>query len=123
MGRLFTQTRGLIPSAGCPRQGQLLLRDNFNVPRQRVVVPRRHFGKCSRTNQQGISPGWKDLYKADLSGQWLRLRQRRLRSALPGPRADPLRRLVETEETDSATSVAFRVDGNRVGRANSGGCR
>jgi hypothetical protein len=49
------------------------LRDNRRVPGQRVVVPRRHFGKCSRNSQQGISPGWVDVYKADLSGQWLRL--------------------------------------------------
>jgi hypothetical protein len=49
------------------------LRDNYKVPAQRVVVPRRHFGRCSRNSQQGISPGWVDLYKADLSGQWLRL--------------------------------------------------
>ena len=30
-------------------------------------------GLSSRNSQQGISPGWVDLYKADLSGQWLRL--------------------------------------------------
>jgi hypothetical protein len=39
------------------------LRDNYKVPAQRVVVPRRHFGRCSRNSQQGISPGWVDLYK------------------------------------------------------------
>jgi hypothetical protein len=37
--------------------------------------------------------------------------------------ADPLRRLVETDETDNATSVAFRIDGNRVHRADSAACR
>jgi hypothetical protein len=36
--------------------------------------------------------------------------------------ADPLRRLVETDETDNATSVAIRVDGNRVRRVNSAAC-
>jgi len=45
------------------------LRDNLKMPGQRVVVPRRHFGRCSRNSQQGISPGWVDLYKTDLSGQ------------------------------------------------------
>jgi hypothetical protein len=65
-----------------------------------------------------------DLYKADLSGQWLRL---------PGNvgsdvlcldlAADPLGRLVETNEIDNATSVAFRVDGTRVRRVNSAACR
>jgi Lysyl oxidase len=100
------------------------LRDNLKVPGQRTVVPRRHFGRCSRNSQQGISPGWVDLYKADLSGQWLRL---------PGNvgsevicldlEADPLGRLVETDETDNATSVAFRVDGTRVRKVNSATCR
>jgi hypothetical protein len=100
------------------------LRDNLKAPGQRVVVPRRHFGRCSRNSQQGISPGWVDLYKADLSGQWLRL---------PGNvgsdvlcldlAADPLGRLVETNEIDNATSVAFRVDGTRVRRVNSAACR
>jgi hypothetical protein len=100
------------------------LRDNLKVRGYRVVVPRRHFGKCSRNSQQGISPGWVDLYKADLSGQWLRV---------PGNvdsdvlcldlKADPLDRLVETNEADNATSVAIRIDGNRVRRVNSSACR
>jgi hypothetical protein len=96
------------------------LRDNLKVPRQRVVVPRRHIGKCSRTSQQGISSGWLDLFKADLSGQWLRLPARAGSEVLClDLEADPLRRLVETDETDDATSVAFRVNGNRVRRADS----
>jgi hypothetical protein len=100
------------------------LRDNLKMPGQRVVVPRRHFGRCSRNSQQGISPGWVDLYKADLSGQWLRL---------PGNvgsdvlrldlEADPRGRLVETNETDNAISVAIRVDGTRVRKVNSAACQ
>jgi Lysyl oxidase len=101
------------------------LRDNLKVPRQHVVVPRRHFGRCTRMrSQQGISPGWVDLYKADLSGQWLRLPSNVDSDVLClDLEADPLGRLVETDETDNATSVAFRVDGNRVRRANSAACR
>jgi hypothetical protein len=34
-----------------------------------------------------------------------------------------LHRLVETDETDNATTVAFGVDGTRVRRANSAACR
>ena len=100
------------------------LRDNRRVPGQRVVVPRRHFGKCSRNSQQGISPGWVDLYKADLSGQWLRL-PNSVDSEIVclDLRADPLDRLVETNETDNATSVAIRVDGTRVRTAKSAACR
>jgi hypothetical protein len=100
------------------------LRDNLKVSRQRVVVPRRHFGRCSRKSQQGISPGWVDLYKADLSGQWLRLPSNVDSDVLClDLEADPLRRLVETDETDNATSVAIRVDGTRVRKVNSSACR
>ena len=49
------------------------LRDNQRIEGQRVVVRREHFGRCSRTSQQGISPGWVDVYTAELDGQWLRL--------------------------------------------------
>jgi hypothetical protein len=37
--------------------------------------------------------------------------------------ADPLDRLVETDETDNATSMAFRVDATRIRQANSAACR
>ena len=90
---------------------------------QRVVVPRRHFGRCSRNSQQGISPGWVDLYKADLSGQWLRLPPDVGSDVLCLDfEADPLGRLVEADEADNATSVAFRIDGTRVRKANSRAC-
>jgi hypothetical protein len=38
-------------------------------------------------------------------------------------KADPLGRLVETDEADNATSVAFRLDGTRIRKANSRACR
>ena len=100
------------------------LRDNYKVAGQRVVVPRRHFGRCSRNSQQGISPGWVDLYKADLSGQWLRLPPNVGTGVLClDLEADPLGRLTETDETDNATSVAFRVDATRIRKANSAACQ
>ncbi|HEY9472000.1 MAG TPA: hypothetical protein VIQ76_20530, partial [Propionibacteriaceae bacterium] len=37
--------------------------------------------------------------------------------------ADPLGRIIETDETDNATSVGFRVDGTRIRGANSNVCR
>jgi hypothetical protein len=89
-----------------------------------VVVPRRHFGKCSRNSQQGISPGWADVYKADLSGQWLRLPTSVGSEVLClDLKADPLDRLVETNETDNATSVAIRVEASRVRTVRSAACR
>lgn len=101
------------------------LRDNYKVPRQKVVVRRHHFGRCTRSSQpQGISPGWVDLYRADLSGQWLRLPANVGSDVLClDLEADPLGRLVETDETDNAMSVAFRIDGTRIRKANSGACR
>ena len=100
------------------------LRDNYKVPGQRVVVPRRHFGRCSRNSQQGISPGWVDLYKADLSGQYLSLPPDVGSDVLClDLKADPLGRLVETNEADNATSVALRLDGTRVRKADSRACR
>jgi len=76
------------------------LRDNLRVPGQRIVVPRRHFGKCSRNSQQGISPGWVDVYKAKLPGQWLPLPAGVDSEVLClDLKADPRGRLVETDET------------------------
>jgi hypothetical protein len=64
-----------------------------------------------------------DLYKADLSGQWLRLPSDVAQVLCLDLEADPLGRLVETNETDNATSVALRVDGTRVRKVNSAACR
>jgi hypothetical protein len=122
--------RGSLRRAGSSRvlvsrdKVSFCLRDNYKVPAQRIVVPRRHFGRCSRNSQQGISPGWVDLYKADLSGQWLRLPANVGSDVLClDLKADPLGRLVETDEADNATSVAFRLDGTRIRKANSRACR
>jgi hypothetical protein len=101
------------------------LRDNRRVPGQRVVVPRRHFGECTRrTSQQGISPGWVDVYRASLSGQWLRLPANVGSDVLClDLKADPRNRLVEINEADNTTSVAIRIDGRSVRRVNSAACR
>jgi hypothetical protein len=99
------------------------LRDNRRIGGQRPVVRQAYFGRCRRTSHQGISPGWVDVYRAKLSGQWLRL---------PGGSApqllcldlaaDPLRRIAETDENDNATSVAIRVSGTTVRRVDSRRC-
>lgn len=100
------------------------LRDNRRVPDQRVVVRRQHFGECSRTSQQGISPGWIDVYKADLKGQWLRIPDDVDDEVIClDLEADPRQRLTETNEADNATSVAVRINGTRVRRVNSDQCR
>jgi hypothetical protein len=101
------------------------LRDNrrVRVPAQMQVA--RQFRRCTRSSQgQGVSPGWTDLYKADLNGQWLRLPK-----GVDGDvlcldlEADPRGQLIETNEMDNTTSIAIRVDGTKVRTVNSAGCR
>jgi hypothetical protein len=100
------------------------LRDNrrVRVPGQKEVA--RQFRRCTRSSQgQGISPGWTDLYKADLNGQWLRLPK-----GVDGDvlcldlEADPRGQLIETNEVDNATSIAILVNGTSVRTVNSAPC-
>jgi hypothetical protein len=96
------------------------LRDNERARRAASPV-RSYYGECTRRSDQGISPGWVDVYTADLDGQYLRL---------PGdtPRgtlclvltADPYDQLVETDETDNATTIPIRIRGARVRRTGTG---
>jgi hypothetical protein len=101
------------------------LRDNrrVSVPGQKQVP--RQFRRCTRSSQgQGVSPGWTDLYKADLNGQWLRLPQGVDGNVLClDLEADPRGHLTETNEMDNATSIAIRVDETRVRTVNSAPCR
>jgi hypothetical protein len=101
------------------------LRDNrrVRVPAQMQVA--RQFRRCTHSSQgQGVSPGWTDLYKADLNGQWLRLPK-----GVDGDvlcldlEADPRGQLIETNEMDNTTSIAIRVDGTKVRTVNSAACR
>jgi Lysyl oxidase len=100
------------------------LRDNrrVSVPGQTHVA--RQFRRCTRSSQgQGVSPGWTDLYKADLNGQWLRLPR-----GMDGDvlcldlEADPRGQLTETNEMDNATSIAIRVEGTKVRTVGSAPC-
>lgn len=104
------------------RKVSFCLRDNRRAPGAPRVVAKEYFGECSRTTRQGISPGWVDVYRADLDGQSVALppRVRRQRICLTLA-ADPFDLLVETDETDNATTIALRVLGQRVRRVR-GGC-
>jgi len=76
---------------------------------------RRHYGDCGRNRVQGISPGWTDVYRADLPGQALKLPdeladgQYCLHAV-----ADPLGLLTETDEGDNAAVRSIRITGNDV---------
>jgi len=97
------------------------LRDNQRAPGHPRLVRRAYFGECSAKSPQGISPGWVDIYGADLAGQWLRVPPRiDGRTACLTLQADPADLLLETDETDNATSIPIRIDGTRVRRLPSG---
>ena len=97
------------------------LRDNEPAPDRARTVRRAYFGECSATSPQGISPGWVDVYRADLDGQWLRVpRGIDGRPACLTLEADPADLLLETDETDNATSIPIRIVGTRVRRLASG---
>jgi hypothetical protein len=100
------------------------LRDNRRVRVPAEMQVARQFRRCTRSSQgQGVSPGWTDLYKADLNGQWLRLPR-----GMDGDvlcldlEADPRGQLTETNEMDNATSIAIRVDGTKVRTVGSAPC-
>jgi Lysyl oxidase len=91
------------------RKVSFCLRDNRRVPGAPVMVRREHFGECSRRDVQGISPGWVDVYTADLTGQGMRLPDGLTGSFCLELAADPLGRLAETSESDNAVVLAVQI--------------
>ena len=92
------------------RKVSFCLRDNQRIEDGETSVQREHFGECTRTGPQGISPGWLDVYLWDLPGQTLPL------PAGPGRRvlcldltADPRDLLAETDESDNSSSLTVVV--------------
>ncbi len=101
------------------RKVSFCLRDNTRVEGVPTSVRREYFGDCNATRVQGISPGWVDVYGADLDGQWLPVpRGVRDEVVCLDLEADPRDLVEEADETDNATTVAVRIDGTRVSRAN-----
>lgn len=99
------------------------LRDNRRVAGVRTTVRREHFGDCTATTGQGISPGWVDVYSADLDGQWLRLPAGGPQTLCLNLVADPKDLVEEADEGDNGTSVALRVRGTVVRRIAPAVCR
>jgi hypothetical protein len=92
------------------------LRDNRRVRGVATTVRREHFGECSRTGRQGISPGWVDVYPNDLPGQSLRLPRAADRRWCLDLVADPRGLVDEADETDNGSSVGIVVDGLSASR-------
>ena len=87
------------------------LRDNRRIDGVGTSVRQEHFGDCSRTGPQGISPGWLDVYLWDLPGQTLPLPAGTGRQVLClDLTADPRDLLVETDESDNGSSITLVVN-------------
>ena len=98
------------------------LRDSRKAPEGRGPT-RRHYGDCGRKKVQGISPGWADVYRADLPGQMLKLPD----ELADGQYclyavADPLGLLRETDEGDNAAVRSIRFTGNEVRSGDRAAC-
>ncbi len=104
------------------RKVSFCLRDSERLPGPRGVngSDEESYLDCARDKQQGISPGWGDLYDLELDGQTLALPE-----GMPDGRfclrmtADPFDRFRETEERNNAWMTALRITGTvvRVGGA------
>lgn len=93
--------------------------DNTRVDLDLDSAPQTaQFGGCGQV-QQGISVGWGDTYAASVSGQELDI------TGVPDGRyairstADPVNRLLETDESNNAAIVYIELIGNRVERRQS----
>lgn len=100
------------------------LRDNVVVPGDPSGQPQR-YGQCdSRLSVQGISPGWADVYTADLADQTLDLPDGLAAGAYClHTEADPLRLLDEVDATNNATVITVQIDGTSVAAAATNVCR
>ena len=97
------------------------LRDNARARGAANPVRRSYFGECTRRSDQGISPGWIDIYSAELDGQYLRLPSSTPRGTVCLViAADPRDQLVETDEADNATTIPLRIRGSDVRRLKRG---
>ncbi|HWM73463.1 MAG TPA: lysyl oxidase family protein [Nocardioides sp.] len=104
------------------RKVSFCLRDNSRVRDADRVVRRAYFGECGPRSDQGISPGWIDIYGPDLDGQYLVLPDDTPRTTVcMVVTADPRDQLVETDETDNRSVLPLRIRGTQVSRVR-GGC-
>lgn len=112
----ITRPQEKAPIVVRQRKMSFCLRDSERVPERLGGFHQPQFyGDCSKTSPQGISHGWLDLYASYLPGQALRL-PRRLGNGVYclGIAVDPLNRLWESDETNQASTKAFRLHGSRV---------
>ena len=104
------------------RKVSFCLRDTDRVPNADASTDET-YGECSQDQLQGISPGWGDLYDADLAGQTLLLPE-----SLPDDiyclvmTADPFDYLRESDEDNNASATAIEITGDNAVRSSSSAC-
>ena len=103
------------------RKVSFCLRDSDRVPG--VDGRPRVYEACARDRNQGISPGWGDLYDRDLDGQTLAFPA----GLADGPyclrmTADPFDYFSESDESNNASRTPVRISGAQV-TVGGGGCR
>ena len=100
------------------------LRDNVPIPGA-AAGPPEHYGECdTRLSVQGISPGWADVYTAELADQVLDLPAGLADGAYClHTEADPLRLLQEVDPTDNAAVLTVQITGTSVEALPTNQCR
>ena len=98
-------------------------RDNREVPAAADPRPDEHYGDCGYDEVQGITPGWADVYPDHLDDQHLDLPD----DLSDGVyclwnEADPLRLLVESDDSNNAAVIAIDIAGTEVGEAEDARC-
>ena len=74
----------------------------------------RYYDQCGKNRSQGISVGWADVYGAGLPGQWIVVNGVPNGEYCVVSTADPLRRIVETDDSNNVGTRAIRMTGNTV---------
>ena len=99
------------------------LRDNVTIPGA-AATQSQHYGECqTRLSVQGISPGWADVYTANLADQYLDLP-----TGLPDgayclhTEADPFRLLREVDPSDNAAVLTVQIAGTSAVAASANQC-
>jgi hypothetical protein len=75
---------------------------------------RSYYGNCDQAAPQGISAGWSDIYDSSLPEQYLII------NGVPDgdyclvSTVDPMKRILETNESNNTASTRFRLVGNTV---------
>ena len=98
------------------RKVSFCLVDSTAVPSASLphAATARRYTSCSEDAVQGISVGWGDIYSWSLAGQSINITglpngRYRLRST-----ADPFRRIQETDDTNNASVIRFKLRGRRI---------